>query len=492
MIEPDLLFDTDSAHHQPMRAALAGWAAKPVSERLGVIKRVRRLIAEHGTDLAAASASTRNRPLGESLTAEVIPLAEACRFLEREAVRVLAPRSMGRCGRPLWLSGITSEIRREPHGIVLVIGPSNYPLFLPGVQALQAITAGNAVLLKPAEGTRKIAQDLAELLRQAGLDPTLLQVLPEDPQSARAAIAHGVDKVILTGSATTGAKVLADLAPRLVPAAMELSGCDAVFVRADADLDLVSRALVFGLCLNAGATCIAPRRVFVPHALSAQLENWLTKKFARASEITVAPALAARLHPLLKEAFAKGARMVIGSAHADGSVTTPLVLAGTHPDSGLLREDIFAPVLSLVSVASDKEALAANARCPYALGASVFSRDLRAAQALAARIRAGMVVVNDLIAPTADARLPFGGRGQSGFGVTRGAEGLLEMTVPKVVIVNRSRLRLHFDETTPHDAEIFTAYLELAHGAGLAPRGWALARMIRAVRRRHKSRGAAA
>jgi len=470
-----------------MRAAQAVWAAKPVKARLTVVGRLRQLIAQSGEELAEASARARNRPPGESLTAEVIPLAEACRFLEREAASVLAPRRLGRRGRPVWLSGVISEICREPYGIVLVIGPSNYPLFLPGVQALQALVAGNAVLIKPAEGTSKIAQKLAELLRQAGLDPALLQVLPEEPQAARAAIALGVNKVVLTGSATTGAKVLAELAPQLVPATMELSGCDAVFVRADADLDLVTRALVFGLCLNAGATCIAPRRVFVPQPLAAQLECRLAQSLAGVEQVTVAPALARRLIPLLKEAIAGGARAVIGGPREDGSVTTPLLLAGAHPSLGLLREDIFAPVLSLVSVASDEAALTANMRCPYALGASVFSRDVQAAEALAARIRAGVVVINDLIAPTADARLPFGGRGQSGFGITRGAEGLLEMTVPKVVCVNRSRWRLHYEKIGSQDSDIFTAYLELAHGAGLARRGRALVKLIRALARRGKS-----
>ena len=110
------------------------------------------LIAEHAGQLAEASASARLRPTLESLTAEVLPLAEACRFLEREAGKLLAPLRLGKRGLPLWLAGVRSEIQREPFGVVLIIGPGNYPLLLPGVQLIQALVAGNAVLLKPGVG----------------------------------------------------------------------------------------------------------------------------------------------------------------------------------------------------------------------------------------------------------------------------------------------------------------------------------------------------
>jgi delta 1-pyrroline-5-carboxylate dehydrogenase len=135
-------------------------------------------------------------------------------------------------------------------------------------------------------------------------------------------------------------------------------------------------------------------------------------------------------------------------------------------------------------VMSDEEALTANARCPYALGASVFSKHATSARALAGRIRAGSVIINDLIAPTADPRVPFGGVGQSGFGVTRGAEGLLEMTFPKVIALNGSSRRWHYQHLGESDAPLMTALLELTHAPSLGQKFRALHRVIRFARGR--------
>jgi len=193
------------------------------------------------------------------------------------------------------------------------------------------------------------------------------------------------------------------------------------------------------------------------------------------------------LRPVLDDVLARGAHLIAGEISDDGSVTIPLVLGGVSPSSRLLREDIFAPVLALVTVADDKEAVSRANDCPFALAASIFTRDESTARLLAARINAGAVTINDLIIPTADARLPFGGRGRSGFGVTRGAEGLLELTTPKVVTVSRGKFRPAFDSPQPGDEALFNAYCRLAHGRGLKSRWAALVSLIRSISSRSKS-----
>ena len=176
----------------------------------------------------------------------------------------------------------------------------------------------------------------------------------------------------------------------------------------------------------------------------------------------------------------------------DGSIQTPVILAGVTPSARLLREDIFAPVLALVTVGDDAEAIACANDCPYALGAIIFSRDEDAARAVATSLNAGVVSINDLIVPTADARLPFGGRKRSGFGVTRGAEGLLELTTPKVVTVSRSKFRPAFEAPHSKDETMFQAYLELTHGRGLRHRTRALFALFKSLSgRKKKSRNQA-
>ena len=466
------------------RLAQTRWSATPVEQRLLLVRELRHLIAEQARELAEASAAQRGRPTSESLTAEVLPLAEACRFTERHAKRVLAPKRHGLRGRPAWLMGVRSEIHREPFGVVLVIGPGNYPLFLPGVQVIQALVAGNAVLLKPAPDGVAAAKALRELILRAGFAPELLALLPADTEAVRAAIAARPDKVIFTGSAATGETILAQLAPHLIPAAMELSGCDAALVRADADLDLTVRALAFGLRLNSGATCLSPKRAFVHCSVATELEGRLAQEFNGSgrqhlgNHCVTGPG-ADRLRPLLENALALGAHFLAGGLREDGSIEAPVVLAGVSPNAGMLEEDVFLPVLALVTVADDHEAVLRLNRCPFALGASIFTRDESVAPELAARINAGTVSVNDLIVPTADPRLPFGGCKRSGFGATRGAEGLLELTRPKVVTLTRGAFRPAFDPPQPGDADLIGYYLRVAHGRCFQTRLRSLISLIR-------------
>jgi acyl-CoA reductase-like NAD-dependent aldehyde dehydrogenase len=314
-----------------------------------------------------------------------------------------------------------------------------------------------------------------------------MQVLPESPDAALGALDGGVAKVFLTGSATTGTAVQAELAPRLIPSTMELSGCDAVFVRADADLDLTVRALTFGLRLNNGETCIAPRRIFVNRSIATEFEGRLAN--ALAAEATPAAPLALKpaLQRVLNDALAQGAHLLSGRLLATGDCVPPLIVAGASTSMRLLHEDVFAPIMSLVTVTDDFEALEMARHCPYALAATIFTRDEQAANKLARQIHAGLVIVNDMIVPSADPRIPFGGRGHSGFGVTRGAEGLLEMTVPKVITLRRTRFLPHLDAPAATDAELFQQFLVAAHGRGWSKRLEALNNVCRLMIRRPRS-----
>ena len=386
------------------RESQARWAAVPIARRLEFVRKLRHLLALHAGALASAAAGVSQRLVAEKLASEVLPLADACRWLERRAASVLAARHCGSSGRPLWMRGASFEVRRQPFGIVLVIGPGNYPLFLPAVHALHALAAGNAVLLKPAPGTGGVASAFAKLARSAGLGSALLTILPESVEAARRAIARNVDKVIFTGSSENGRDVLFELARSNTPAVMELSGEDAVLVLADADLAVVVRALCFGSRLNGGTTCIAPRRVIVVQPLAGDL-------VARMSRAGV-------------------------------------------------------PALPIEEVSNEEAALRRVASSRFALGVSVFSRNVTRARALAGRIASGFVLINDLIVPTADPRMPFGGVKASGFGVTRGDEGLLEMTFPHVVAVRHGKSRPHFAEPRAGDARLFSSYILAAHGRG--------------------------
>lgn len=476
----------DSRH--AARQSQPAWAALPLAERLRVVRRVRHAIAAHASDLARAVQRDETRQAAETLAAEVIPLADACKFLERQAPTLLAPRRLGRRGRPTWLFGSAAEIRREPLGVVLILAPANYPLLIPGVQILQSLVAGNAVIVKPAAGGGAALHGLADLLHRSGLPDGVLSVLDDSLESAKAAVRSDVDKVLLTGSADTGRQILGDLAPRLVPATMELSGNDAVFVLPGADIGLTVDALAYGLRFNGGATCIAPRRVFVVGQPEEPLTDALADALSALPPAPVPAGVMDRLTPLLDEAEAAGCRFVPARPERGARTMAPLAVVGAGPELGLLREDIFAPVLSVVAAPDEAAALAAAAMCPYALGTSIFGPE-DAAHRLAGRVNAGSVTINDLIVPTADPRLPFGGRGTSGYGVTRGGEGLLELTNVKTVGTRHGRFRPHYEPPQADDESLFTAYIEAAHGVGWRPRLAALRRVLGILSRRGRPTG---
>jgi len=443
--------------------AQRAWAGVPLRDRLRVIQRARHLLAGRTEALCAAIPADLARNAADTLCAEILPLLAAFDFIEREAGAVLRPRVLGKRGRPFWLSGVWSEVQRVPLGRVLVIAPANYPLFLPGVQVAQGLAAGNAAIWKPGLGGAAVARIFADVMQQAGLPEGLLAVTDDSVEAAKAAIAGGVDKVFFTGSAASGKALLGQLAETLTPCVAELSGCDAVFVPPSADLPRVVKALAFGMRLNGSATCMAPRRVILVGADAGRRSVFLAELEAALGSIAgvrIAARVRQELRSLLEDAEAAGA--LVRGELAD--LQRPLVVTGVRPEMQLAGTDIFAPVLAVMEARDAQEALAMNEVCPYALTAAVFGEE-REALRLAARITAGTVMVNDLIAPGADPRTPFGGRKGSGFGVTQGAEGLLEMTAAKTISVRRGKSTRHFDATTSDHEELFDGVIAASHRA---------------------------
>jgi acyl-CoA reductase-like NAD-dependent aldehyde dehydrogenase len=459
------------------------WAMTSVQERLRVLREARRAMAADAANFAGAISPRLARTKADTLVTELLPLLDACKFLEREAKRLLAPRRLGGVGRPWWMGGgVAVEIYREPIGHVLILGPANFPLFLPGVQALQALAAGNAVTWKPGAGGAAVAELVLNHLRAAGLAEGLLTVTDESVGSAQVALADGAGKVVFTGSSENGRKVLAMLAKSGTPAVVEMSGADAVFVTPTADLQQVAKAVAFGLRLNGGAVCMSPRRLFASRTSMTALRPLLEMELAKVPPVALDAQTAAKLKGLLAGAVAGGA-VVQGEFRPNAQ--RPLLVSRANARMEIACSDIFAPVLSLLECESMLHAMDQYALCPYALTVSIFcgrSEDKKA-RTMGKMLKAGTVLVNDLIAPTADPRVPFGGRGASGYGVTRGAEGLLEMTQVKTLIVRRGGRMRHLDPTSEDDVQTFSSLIEVAHGKGLGARWSALIQLMTSSRR---------
>lgn len=456
------------------------WAGQVLRQRLRAIRKVASRIAESHWALLKVLPRP-NATAAEKLASEVLPLADACRHTAKIGRQTLAPRSHNTFGGAWWMGRVGVHTLREPWGSILILGPSNYPLFLPGVQMVQALAAGNAVLVKPAPGCSQVLERFKACLAEAGVPPDIVQILPSSVEAAQHAMHLGVDKVVLTGSVHTGRAVARQLADSLTPATLELGGCDAVFVLPQADIARAVNAIAFALCLNGGATCIAPRRIFVTPAHQPILADALRRKLSTApTDFQVPHAARQATCRAVERALAQGASWIFGElpSNTDSNQMQPIVLGDVSPDMEVAQSDLFAPITSILTVPDMPQALTANQRCPYRLGVAIFGPPTYA-EHWARQVDAGCVVVNDLIAPTADPRVAFGGRDHSGWGVTRGAEGLWEMTRPKTICLRRGNWLPHLDRRQAGDEKLLGELLQLFHAESWRIRFNALQQLVR-------------
>jgi acyl-CoA reductase-like NAD-dependent aldehyde dehydrogenase len=352
---------------------------------------------------------------------------------------------------------------------------------------LQALTAGNGVLWKPSELTPATAEVLHDLFLKAGHPPNLIQRLPATREAGQQLAEADIDHVVFTGSANVGRKLAARLGERLISSTMELSGIDALFVMADADVGMAARAAWFGVTLNKGQTCLAVRRIFVQRSVYAPFVDSLRSLGASARPGSlVLESQVQQANRLVEDAISRGAKRLDPKSEIRNpkSEIPPTVLIDARPEMAICHEASFAPIAAVIPFDDVENAIAVNSACEFALGASIFSASAWKAQRLAARIGAGLVTINETIIPAGNPATPFGGRGASGWGVTQGEEGLLAMTVPQVVSVRGGTFRPLYTplEQAPHVAETTRGLLELSHGRPRT-RWRGLKRILRNLRR---------
>lgn len=452
----------------------------PLDQRLAVIREARLRLAAMPERVIEAVGQLDRRHGADTLTAELVPLLEAMRWCEKHAAKTLKPRRFKGASGGAWLMGVRSEVRREPWGEVGVLAPSNYPLMLPGIQAAQAIAAGNRVAWKPAPGGEACAELLAEVFIEAGLPQGWLKVLPSTVEAGQQ-LANEADLLVVTGGYGTGQAVLRQRAELAKPTIVELSGSDAMVVLKSADANMAAQALGFGLRLNGGATCIAPRKVFIASTVFEQFMDALKPFVEGLPSAAVPESVVDRFNERAQAALRAGATLRHGDVPASSSMR-PVVLDLSRADAEAavaLDDDLFLPWCCVDQFEDDALSIAHSMGGRYRLGVSIFGKP-EEAHALVHALSTdgqlpGSVCVNDLVVPTADARLPFApGGGRSGFGTTRGPEGLLAMTRPVSVSSRKGAFRPHYEVPLDRDVELFGHYLTASHGRSFGARlgGW--------------------
>jgi acyl-CoA reductase-like NAD-dependent aldehyde dehydrogenase len=472
------------------REAQPAWGAATLGARRRVLARFRRLLFERRAEMASLIEREAGKPAVEAMTADVLTTLDAARYCERHARKVLGARTIIPANIALWRKRVT--ITHEPHGVVGIISPWNYPLLLPASTALAALVAGNAVVLKPSELTPATAVRLGELLHESGVPDGVFQVMTGDGTTGAALASAEIDKLFFTGSAATGRKVAAACAARLIPCALELGGSDPAIVLDDADLDVAASGILWGRFTNAGQTCVAPKRAIVLDAvhdvfverISAAAARLLVGPGTTRSDVgpMIRPSQADALDAQLRDATSRGAR-VIGAARGRGHFFAPTIVEGVTPEMRIAREETFGPVLAVIRVRNDDEAVAVANDTPFGLSASVWGRDLARAGRVAQRIKSGTVHVNDAVSVVGMADVPHGGVKESGTGRLHGDAGLRECVRERAIVVDPFpswRQPWWFGYSDDHARNI-DAFARFWHGRSLTERlsgAWRSVRML--------------
>lgn len=429
------------------RAAQKVWAARPVEDRSAVLLRFHDLVLER-QDEALDLIQLENGKARRHAFEEIMDAALNARYYAHTAAQYLRPKR--RQGAQPGLTRVWEL--HHPKGLVGVISPWNYPLTLGISDALPALVAGNAVLTKPDAQTPYTALWAVDLLEEAGMEPGLVQVVTGSGAELGKPIIDSADFLMFTGSTAVGRTVAAQAGERLIESSMELGGKNALLVLQDADVDKAVSGAIRASFSNTGQLCISMERIYVPDPLWDEF----TRKFAdaaRAMTLSAGIDYSGDMGSLIsdkqletverhvEDARAKGATVLAGGRRRPDLgpyFYEPTILTDVQDTMELYDQETFGPVVSVYRVADEEEAIARANDSEYGLNFSVWTSDEEHGRAVAARLEAGTVNVNDAYAAAwGSVAAPMGGMKASGLGRRHGEHGILKYTESQTIAVER-------------------------------------------------------
>jgi len=483
-------------------SAQEAWSRSSFEDRRRLLVGAARVVLGRIDEIASTITAETGKPIVEAYTNDLMVGIEQLAWIASNAERSLAPEHVG-YGVP-YLAHKRAITVYEPLGVVGLIAPWNLPLSVPLTQAASALAAGNAVVVKSSELTPHSGAWIEEIFAAAGAPPGLVRIVQGAGETGAALVtAPGVAKIVFTGSAATGRAVASAAGELLRPVTLELGGKDPMLVLGDADLRRAVDGAVWGSFANCGQLCIGVERIYVARDLHARFVDALA---ARARELRIGrgddpdtdlgPLITesrrGRVEDLVAEALERGAEAVTGARRPDldlpGWFYEPTVLVGGDPESRIEQEEIFGPVVTVQPFDDEDEAVHLANATKFGLGASIWSRDISRARELAFRVEAGMVWTNDLGHSFGAGPAPWGGRKQSGFGLTHSRHALHDMSQLKLVDVDRGRVRVPWwYPYGPRSIDGFKGVLEILHGEARLRALWTHRRGLAHLARRYLS-----
>lgn len=461
------------------REAQVGWAVMGVDGRNRILDRLRGVLIDRASEIARVVSSENGKPPVEpvGLTG---PLCETIKLHTRLAKRLESGIKVS----PTFFVGSKARVFYEPLGVAGFILPWNFPFELGVKHMIPALAAGNAVVQKPSEANPLIGELIADLFRDAGVPDGVVQMVHGYGETGSALIDE-VDVICFVGSPRTGRRVMERASQTLTPVVLELGGNDAAIVRKDADLDLTAQGLVNGTCYNSGQVCNGVERIYAP----AQLVEPLTQRIIAIVQgmrqgdpsgrgnydlgpITWAPQLEI-YEAHTADAAEKGAEVRYGGEvrrQNGGLFWPPTVLTGMTHDMLMMQEETFGPFLPIMAVSSDEEAIRLANDSKYGLGGSIWTRDVAKGEAMARKIRAGSVMVNNAVQSGGCVTLPFGGEGESGVGRVQGEQAFYTYVATKSVMTSPKSVANLWMPYTPGAETLAKGFTKIFSGRRVSER----------------------
>ncbi len=441
------------------------WAALPLTDRARYMRRTAQVIIDSLDELSALLTREQGKPRNESYVMELLPTIDALHWIAGAGPGILADEGVS---LPIFLKQKRATHAFEPLGVVGVIAPWNYPWSIPFGEVAIALMCGNGVVLKPASLTPLIGQRIQQVFERAGLPEGIVRTVHGGGGVGQALVESSAAKIFFTGSVEVGRGVGVACAERMKGAVLELGGKDPMLVLSDANVSNAVSGAMWGGFANAGQTCSGIERVYVMRDVADRFTEGLVAR-ARSMKVgdpmewstEIGPMVSREQFELVRElvddAVAGGAELRCGGPIQPGGAPeadwfAPAVLTGVTHEMRIMREEIFGPVVPVVTVGSEDEAIALANDSEFGLGASVWTTDRPRGERIARRLEAGMVWINDHMYSHGACSCSWGGVKQSGLGRAHSRFGFHECVNIKLLSWDPSRTRNFWWH--PYDASL--------------------------------------